>query len=1032
MRILTIKLNSAISIVFLLLITASTLLAQNDPVAGDFRSVASGNWNDYTTWEIFDGASWENTTTDQIPNQNSAVFLEAGLTVTLTQDGECKNLFINEKEDVVRFNTQDFNLNTYGKLSLYLGSVTDAGGISAPVGGQSDPSNPLLFILTGTSGSINFVGSEREIIAGGEFGASLRLAGWTMGFALDSDAVGTVNQNFRAGKLIVSSGTLDINDASRVFIDMTSTKTEVNGSVIIKSGAVVRGSRGFFKSNEAAMESFTIEPGGKFLVRYTSHTLAAQNLNLNGTYGLIGNIDQNFSAPDADGNNRIGASLVDTFSNLEIDLSGQKYLRNDIVVNDTLFLKGSSQVNLNGHILSYGIGGSLEYSGSVSQITSDSEFPDVDGPANLIINNSNHVALHAFRSIEGDLFLNKGRFSLGNNNFTIGENSLSVSGTFSSDNMVLIDGTGILQKNFFQASSFEFPIGEIDTGTPVYTPVNISFSEGTFGANAVVGVSVTNIKHPNDNSVEDYLSRYWTINGTDLTDFEYDIEASYLEGDINGQEEDISSFIYSGGVPNILARPDISENKIIVTNIGVFGDITGSNLCDISNNNLVSVSPTEIIFCKESGEILIDGSSAQASGTIGYSWEMRMDGGAWETIAGEVQEDILLTSKTVAGNYDFRRITTTDLCDYSSLTEIHSFTVLPEISANSVMNDGASTICVGTAPGVFTGTTPEGGDNTYAYTWQQRKDGGSWEEVGVNNKNYQEGELTQAGTYEYRRLVTSGPCSTPSESNYITLTVESAVSNNEISTDVSTFCGSASTFTISGTIPAGGNGIYTYSWERRLNGGSWNSIGTNEPDYSEEVLSSVGTYEYRRLVKSGSCVDQVESNIISIILTDAVTISGAITDAIDSNNDGSIILTVAGGTAPYAFNWSNGATTQNIENIAAGTYTVTVTDDNGCEYSEDFVVDQITGLEEDMYIASINLYPNPTHNYVTIDLKFTTPTTCKFILRDNIGNNIKEWMFNSILDVENKIDLNGFPEGIYFITIEAHDKVYTQSIILEN
>ncbi len=43
-------------------------------------------------------------------------------------------------------------------------------------------------------------------------------------------------------------------------------------------------------------------------------------------------------------------------------------------------------------------------------------------------------------------------------------------------------------------------------------------------------------------------------------------------------------------------------------------------------------------------------------------------------------------------------------------------------------------------------------------------------------------------------------------------------------------------------------------------------------------------------------------------------------------NNGSATATPAGGIIPYTYNWSNGATTQTISNLAAGTYTVTVTD----------------------------------------------------------------------------------------------------------
>ncbi len=47
-------------------------------------------------------------------------------------------------------------------------------------------------------------------------------------------------------------------------------------------------------------------------------------------------------------------------------------------------------------------------------------------------------------------------------------------------------------------------------------------------------------------------------------------------------------------------------------------------------------------------------------------------------------------------------------------------------------------------------------------------------------------------------------------------------------------------------------------------------------------------------------------------------------------NDGSVNISVAGGTSPYNYSWSNGSITQNITGLTAGTYHVTVTDNVGC------------------------------------------------------------------------------------------------------
>ncbi|NDA79356.1 MAG: hypothetical protein EBY07_16640, partial [Actinobacteria bacterium] len=50
-----------------------------------------------------------------------------------------------------------------------------------------------------------------------------------------------------------------------------------------------------------------------------------------------------------------------------------------------------------------------------------------------------------------------------------------------------------------------------------------------------------------------------------------------------------------------------------------------------------------------------------------------------------------------------------------------------------------------------------------------------------------------------------------------------------------------------------------------------------------------------------------------------------------AQNTGSIDLTVFGGVAPYTYVWNNSASTQDIYNLAAGIYSVLVTDANGCQ-----------------------------------------------------------------------------------------------------
>jgi hypothetical protein len=62
------------------------------------------------------------------------------------------------------------------------------------------------------------------------------------------------------------------------------------------------------------------------------------------------------------------------------------------------------------------------------------------------------------------------------------------------------------------------------------------------------------------------------------------------------------------------------------------------------------------------------------------------------------------------------------------------------------------------------------------------------------------------------------------------------------------------------------------------------------------------------------------------------------------NPSGSIDLSVSGGTGPYVYSWSNGSTTQDISNLAGGSYTGTVTDVLGCTASTSVTITEPTAL----------------------------------------------------------------------------------------
>lgn len=62
-------------------------------------------------------------------------------------------------------------------------------------------------------------------------------------------------------------------------------------------------------------------------------------------------------------------------------------------------------------------------------------------------------------------------------------------------------------------------------------------------------------------------------------------------------------------------------------------------------------------------------------------------------------------------------------------------------------------------------------------------------------------------------------------------------------------------------------------------------------------------------------------------------------------SNGSIDLTVNGGVAPYAYSWDNGALTEDLDGLAAGSYRVDVTDASGCTFSASFDITAPAAIE---------------------------------------------------------------------------------------
>jgi hypothetical protein len=120
----------------------------------------------------------------------------------------------------------------------------------------------------------------------------------------------------------------------------------------------------------------------------------------------------------------------------------------------------------------------------------------------------------------------------------------------------------------------------------------------------------------------------------------------------------------------------------------------------------------------------------------------------------------------------------------------------------------------------------------------------------------------------------------------------------------------------------GGTGPYTYNWMNE----EGNTVSTEE----DHRFALAGFYELLVTDTKGCTAIYRDSNVVSI--NDLIVLSDTLINAVKCRGgfDGAIDVEVSGGVAPFSFLWSNGAETEDLADLAAGIYTLTITDSDTC------------------------------------------------------------------------------------------------------
>ncbi len=258
------------------------------------------------------------------------------------------------------------------------------------------------------------------------------------------------------------------------------------------------------------------------------------------------------------------------------------------------------------------------------------------------------------------------------------------------------------------------------------------------------------------------------------------------------------------------------------------------------------------------------------------------------------------------------------------------------------------------------------------------------------------------GSYNYTVTDANG-CTAVATSNITTLTDLQLQANT---TDALCYgaCNGAIDITVSG-----GQAPFTNLWVS----------GETTEDLSNLCR---GTYEHI-VTDNNGC-----SATLSVVVgePDSLFVSDStITNTV--NNTGAVDITVSGGTVPYAYNWSNGDTTQDIGSLTPGLYTVTITDANSCSFSLSATVAALPNALADLQLNNVSLYPNPANNILTLSFNVGVGHALIEVL-DVTGNVVLKQQVQAN-NVKAAIDVAHLPASLYLVKLTAANGVVVKQFI---
>ncbi|MBI5218779.1 MAG: gliding motility-associated C-terminal domain-containing protein [Bacteroidia bacterium] len=350
----------------------------------------------------------------------------------------------------------------------------------------------------------------------------------------------------------------------------------------------------------------------------------------------------------------------------------------------------------------------------------------------------------------------------------------------------------------------------------------------------------------------------------------------------------------TGGTAPLTVNWGTSSNPIITTLCAGIATVTvtDANGCDtIVSVTITEPSPLTPVISNQANVTCYGGNNGSATVTAGggvapyeYYW---CNGTVTQTINNRPAGVCCVT-----------------VTDFNGCTQTTCVTITQPAAVNALVNSTTDATCYGACDGTAN-VSGSGGTLPYSYFWWNGPQG-------TQNSV----TILCAGTHTVT-VTDANNCTTTTTIN--TSEPAEVVATITAIDSVSCFGGSDGSATVTAS---GGSPGYTYSWNTTPQQTSTTATGLSAINYSVIVTDANNCKDTTTVTIPQPVALTAAANILSDYNGYSISCFGLA--------NGNVDLVVTGGTIPYSYLWSNGVITQDLSNIAAGTYTVLVTDLNNC------------------------------------------------------------------------------------------------------